>query len=555
LCSDGGKIFRNWSRLDRAKELIAFFAQNNDKSCRSEVNGSFYEIKLQNNDILNKKITGQYVQKEFILDIASWISPKFEQKCRKFMQIYESQSINDEKDLDIFEFITKKTLPIANDVTRPWFQELWYPISKKQHILETMLLLDWMGYAGEYFTQKQAFRKFLNNNKIPYEEIFYNDARFSDHPTMIREIEQTGANNLEKKKWLVMDVRNFKKAVMRLNTKNGETVRDYYLNLEEACFEYGQYIMERRNIRQRAKLIAMEEEKLSAIQNLKIKDKELEKEQKLRHQEQKLRQRAERKALNVQKFMNHITVKEQKLEWIYIGTTEQYALDRIFKIGSTSRLAARIPQYNVGRIKGDNFYYAWAMKCYNAKDVDYHIQKLLSDFKYRDPNQTEETNKNNRVEMYHGIKFSDLTDILKFIVENYDKSVEFINNFIKVRLNNSLEEEDEVPQALDLKKITYQIGDHEEVIDVAKENEMELKTELKNILKYYRNQNERNSNDVMEIVLDRKDLVNKLNKKTSESKMGLWTKIKNITGWTKSTVELEQSDSEEEEKVKYKIKY
>jgi hypothetical protein len=58
---------------------------------------------------------------------------------------------------------------------------------------------------------------------------------------MIREIEQTGANNLERKKWLVMDIRNFKKAVMRLNTKNGETVRDYYLNLEEACFEYAEY--------------------------------------------------------------------------------------------------------------------------------------------------------------------------------------------------------------------------------------------------------------------------------------------------------------------------
>jgi hypothetical protein len=67
--------------------------------------------------------------------------------------------------MDIFTFMKDKKIGI--DVNSPWFQELWYPISKKQHILETMLLLDWMGYAGEYFTQKQAFRKFLNNNKIP----------------------------------------------------------------------------------------------------------------------------------------------------------------------------------------------------------------------------------------------------------------------------------------------------------------------------------------------------------------------------------------------------
>jgi hypothetical protein len=48
-----------------------------------------------------------------------------------------------------------------------------------------------MGYAGEYFTQKQHFKKFLDNNNIPYEEIIYNDSRFLNHPVMIKEIEQT----------------------------------------------------------------------------------------------------------------------------------------------------------------------------------------------------------------------------------------------------------------------------------------------------------------------------------------------------------------------------
>jgi len=49
-------------------------------------------------------------------------------------------------------------------------------------------------------------------------------------------------------------------------------------------------------------------------------------------------------------------------------------------------------------------------------------------------------------------------------------------------LSQSLEEEDDIPPALDLKKITYQIGDHEEVIDLEQENETELKKELKNII-------------------------------------------------------------------------
>jgi hypothetical protein len=165
-------------------------------------------------------------------------------------------------------------------------------------------------------------------------------------------------------------------------------------------------------------------------------------------------------------------------------------------------------------------------------------------------------------EMYHGIKFSDLKDILTFIVNNYDQSIEYINNFIKVRLSNSLEEEDEIPPALDLKKITYQIGDHEEVIDLEQENEKDLKKELKNIMRCYKETQER-SEDV--IVINRKELVNQLNQFTNETKTSLaaslpgaqralWNRIKELTGWKASKAELEQSDSEEES-FKYKIVY
>ena len=58
--------------------------------------------------------------------------------------------------------------------------------------------------------------------------------------------------------------------------------------------------------------------------------------------------------------------------------THIYAQERIFKIGSTSRLSSRIPQYNTGRPTSDRFYYAWAIKCYNSKDVDYHILRPIS---------------------------------------------------------------------------------------------------------------------------------------------------------------------------------
>jgi hypothetical protein len=150
-----------------------------------------------------------------------------------------------------------------------------------------------------------------------------------------------------------------------------------------------------------------------------------------------------------------------------------------------------------------------------------------------------------------------LKDILTFIVNNYDQSIEYINNFIKIRLDNSLEEEDEIPPALDLKKITYQIGDHEEVIDLEQENEKDLKKELKNIMRCYKEQQVREEKEEEVVVIERKELVNKLNQFTNESKTGLWNRIKELTGWKASRVELEQSESEEEgsSSFKYKIVY
>ncbi len=60
----------------------------------------FYEIKGDNDDV-TKQITGQYVIKEFILDIASWISVEFYDKCNNIIINY---FVNEYKTMD------KKTL-------------------------------------------------------------------------------------------------------------------------------------------------------------------------------------------------------------------------------------------------------------------------------------------------------------------------------------------------------------------------------------------------------------------------------------------------------------
>ncbi|CCV02429.1 hypothetical protein IIV31_057L [Armadillidium vulgare iridescent virus] len=85
LCNYGGKKFTNWSRLEKSKKLLEHYQS---KSWRSFMSASFYEVKLTNNDEINKQITGQYVRKELILDIASWISVEFYDKCNSVILDY-----------------------------------------------------------------------------------------------------------------------------------------------------------------------------------------------------------------------------------------------------------------------------------------------------------------------------------------------------------------------------------------------------------------------------------------------------------------------------------
>lgn len=91
LCIEGGKEYKKWSRLEKSKKIVEYY-----KKLGARSGPQLYEVLLQNNDELNKQITGTYVPKELILDIASWVSIEFYDKCNKIIIDYfvqESQQL------------------------------------------------------------------------------------------------------------------------------------------------------------------------------------------------------------------------------------------------------------------------------------------------------------------------------------------------------------------------------------------------------------------------------------------------------------------------------
>lgn len=154
--------------------------------------------------------------------------------------------------------------------------------------------------------------------------------------------------------------------------------------------------------------------------------------------------------------------------------------------------------------------------------MDYHIQNLLKDFKY---------SKNK--ELYYGISIDDLIMILDYISDNFDKSIEYINNFIKNKLEISLAKDPIIMEPLNIKSIIYKINDNiEETINIEEGNQKLVKETLFNFLESLKPEEK----------IRKKDLIIKLN--LNISKTDIWLNIKKILNWANSKTPINFNNKE-----------
>jgi hypothetical protein len=350
---------------------------------------------------------------------------------------------------DIFSFI--KGYNLTFDITSDWFQDLWYPLSKNQPALQggltkvenrpiiiTQKMLEWMGYKGRDQSDKQKnFCKLLRNLEIPYDEIGYDHPLAIEYPCVQREAQLIPANNITRKKWISMDVKAFKKAVLRLNTENAEIVRDYYLNLEEAMFAYGEYTM-RYMIEKTERTRKVQDSQLSlAMEQLAIKDKSYEEETKeLQNQldQEKLRAERAEKEVEEQKqyalILKELAINDQKRpldERIYISTSKAYAGHNRFKVGgveSMDKLKPRFSGYNGRSSVDDMWYYSDLFKVANFKAAEKRIEDVLGRFRER---------KNKEIYVLH---YKDLRRYVEWICDHYEDEIEKFNIELDVLIGN-----------------------------------------------------------------------------------------------------------------------
>ena len=322
-----------------------------------------------------------------------------------------------------------------------------------------------MGFEGRDISDKHlSFIKVLKRNTIPYYEIDCNHPFALEYSCVQREAKQLElSHNLDKKRWICMDPKDFKKTVLRLNTKTADMVRDFYLNLEEAVVAYSEYTLsymvekatlENRVAKSQLALKEKSEEELSAQlatkdEQLALKEKSEEelsaqlalkekseeelsaqlatkdeetKELNIRLEEQRLLKEqieidAKEKLQRALKF-NQATKQVEPQEYIYIATTDEYSLENKFKPGgcaSFDLVKSRLSQYNSGKSDSNSHYFIYLRKVPNYRSIEQALSGCLGGFR-------ENANK----ELYI-INFDWLVKCLDAIIDHNLEFLEFVN--------------------------------------------------------------------------------------------------------------------------------
>jgi hypothetical protein len=291
-----------------------------------------------------------------------------------------------------------------------------------------------MGYRGkDVSTKQEKFCKLLRSLEIPYDEIGYNHPLAIEYPCVQHEAQLIPVNNITRKKWISMDVKAFKKAVLRLNTENAEIVRDYYLNLEEAMFAYGEYTM-RYMIKKAERTRKVQDSQLSlAMEQLAIRDKSEEELQLQLQQEKEARIKAEKEAEEQRQYsliLKELAINDQKRpldERVYISTSKAYAGHNRFKVGGVEgmdKLKSRFSGYNGRSSVDDMWYYSDLFKVANFKAAEKRIEDVLGRFRER---------KNKEIYVLH---YSDLRRYVEWICDHYEDEIEKFNIELDVLIGN-----------------------------------------------------------------------------------------------------------------------
>ncbi|XP_044597649.1 uncharacterized protein LOC123274197 [Cotesia glomerata] len=281
------------------------------------------------------------------------------------------------------------------------FIQIWDSLKIRKYITISNDLLEFIGFSIDGNTDnhthldgiprkrskkdiKSEYVKFLQDNKIDFKN------------------EATTSTNEPK---IYLAILDFRKSVQKLNNnKKSEIIT--YLSEIESLFNY-------------QKLAKLEADNKKLAEDNKVK---------------------ERQVKSMKNVIGNIKV-NCKDGYIYIATSDRYALENKFKVGRTDQPKKRLATYNSGRSKDDLFYYCFCEPTYGVKNVENMILDLLKSVKEQ-----------HEKEMFI-IHHTWLIQIIKDLLNNIGKSYEYFNELVQKKLLKMYSLRPSIPVKLDASTI------------------------------------------------------------------------------------------------------
>ncbi|ADO00488.1 hypothetical protein WIV_gp144 [Wiseana iridescent virus] len=188
----------------------------------------FYTAKIEENKDLNMENPTTNFLGITIDSENSSSNPKINKALNKSLSL-----------LNIIQFIEVTKFKI-NSVMFDYF---WQVVVGNHSVHLVTMIFDWFGYEGENKEQKRNFKKMLKNNNISYRELTHKDNEIELYPSIKKELSKMATCDIVKSKFLIMEPKDLKMAIMQLKTKNGHTIRQYYIDLEELLKLYTEYTL------------------------------------------------------------------------------------------------------------------------------------------------------------------------------------------------------------------------------------------------------------------------------------------------------------------------
>ncbi|AAG02913.1 MTG-like gene family protein [Betaentomopoxvirus amoorei] len=392
--------------------------------------------------------------------------------------------------MDVSTFITYNNYDIE---LGSWFKDIWFPLFNKKNVVITNEILNFIYNfqvgkcfptynLDNYIQYKKDYRSFLKKNNIEYNIIKYDENILNKYNILKSELKLYDKHALVQKTWLILSVDDFKESIMMMNNNNSKMIRKYYIKIEKILFEYSTYISKY---------------KLKEIED--IKNKEL---LKLKEENNNL----QRFNMNMKNFINNVKEKN-KNGYIYIATSERYAMINNFKVGKTDNLSSRQSNFNSSHNTEDEFYICYYEKVFNISKTENLIHDLLDNFRDK-----------KRKEIFV-IHYKYLLDMVNLVIKNINEPYDYINNLIKNKLSEMYNLKPIIPNKIIINDKEIELN--------------EIKEKITNILdEYIKNNN---------LKISRIELLNKINI-DNINKIKLWDYIKQIFEWKNSKTPINYND-------------